>query len=166
MISEERVAETAERISSMGLEETQGLASRMQSEQPYVMVYLVAVSQTEGFNDGETELFFFIGTVIWQLMRENPNGTRKITEQDLASSEQANETLLEKMSADSEGDFLSAGENVALQSPEPEVLRYMVESVMEDEEGNSATSLFSEEHQGAAFLHLKIVLDAFVEGQK
>ena len=44
--------------------------------------------------------------------------------------------------------------------PEPEVFRYMLEAIMEadppDEPG------FSEENKGLAFLHLKIVLDAFV----
>lgn len=166
MISEEKVAETAERISAMGLEETRGLANLMQSEQPFVMVYLLAVTQREGFTDEGTELFFFVGTVIWQLMRENSSGKREITEQVMNKAEKANETLLEKMAADSKGDFLSAAENVALHSPEPEVFRFIVESVMENEDGGPENSPFTEEHSGAAFLSLKILLDAFVEGQR
>jgi len=37
---------------------------------------------------------------------------------------------------------------------------------MEDEEGNPDNPPFSEEHLGAAFLCLKIVLDAFIAAQK
>jgi len=56
-------------------------------------------------------------------MRQNPNGTRKVTEQELKRAEKANETLLKKMESDSEGDVFSAAESVALNSPEPEVFR-------------------------------------------
>lgn len=166
MISKERVAKTAERISTMGLEEMQGLAVRMQSEQPFVMIYLLAISEREGFDEEQSEHLYFVGTVIWQLMRENPNGKRKITEQMMDKAEKANESLLEKMAADSEGDFLSASESVALNSQEPEVFRYIVEAIMEDEEGNPENPHFTEEHIGTAFLHLKIVLDAFIAGEK
>ncbi|HQT91446.1 MAG TPA: hypothetical protein PL001_05405 [Candidatus Kryptobacter bacterium] len=150
----------------MELKEMQALADRMRIEQPFAMVYLLAITQREGFTDQEIEIFFFVGTVIWQLMRENPNGKRKITERDLHKAEEANEALLEKMAADSEGDFLSAAETVALDSPEPEVFRYIVQAIMEDDEGNPDNPPFSEEHLGAAFLHLKVVLDAFIANQK
>lgn len=166
MISEERVAGTAEEISGMGMEEMQQLAARMQSEQPFLMVYLLAVSQREELTDEESELFFFVGIVIWQLMQECENGRRKITEEILDKAERANETLLEKIGADSQGDFVSAAESVALDSQEPEVFRYIVESVMEDEDGDPESPPFSEKHLGVAFLHLKIVLDAFIEVQR
>jgi hypothetical protein len=99
-------------------------------------------------------------------MRGNPNGKRRITEQFLEKAEQANEALLEKMGGDSEGDFLSAAESLALQSDEPEVFRYIVEAIMEDDEGNPENPPFSEDHLGVAFLHLKIVLDAFIANQE
>ncbi len=166
MISAERVTRTVERMSAMGPAELQALANRMQSEQPFVMVYLLAITQREGFTDEESQLFFFVGTVIWQLMRENPNGKRRITEKIMKRVEHANEALLEKMGSDSEGDFFSAAETVALQSQEPEVFRYMVEAIMEDDEGNPENPPFSEDHLGVAFLHLKIVLDAFIANQE
>lgn len=166
MISADRVAQTVERMSAMGPAEMGAIANRMQSEQPFVMVYLLAITEREGFTDEESEFFFFVGTVIWQLMRENPNGKREITERILDEADEANEALMEKVAGDSAGDFYSVAETLALDSPEPEVFRYMVETIMEDDEGNPENPPFSQDHLGAAFLHLKIVLDAFVANQK
>ena len=166
MISADRVAQTVERMSAMGPAEMEAIANRMQSEQPYIMVYMLAVTQGQEFSDEETETFFFAGAVIWQLMRENPNGKREITERILDEADEANKALMEKVAGDSAGDFYSVAETLALDSPEPEVFRYMVETIMEDEEGNPDEPPFSEEHLGAAFMHLKTVLDAFVAGQK
>lgn len=81
-------------------------------------------------------------------------------------AEEANEALLEKMAADSEGDFFGVAETLALHSPEPEVFRFIVESIMEDEDRNPENPPFGEEHIGLAFLHLKVVLDAFIANQK
>ena len=94
------------------------------------------------------------------------NGFSDYGVQVMDEAEKVNEALLDKMAADSEGDLLSAAEAVALNSREPEVLRYIVESIMEDEEGNPENAPFPKEHIGTAFLHLKIVLDAFIEGQR
>ena len=39
-------------------------------------------------------------------------------------------------------------------------------TVTEEDEGNPENPPFSEDHLGVAFLHLKIVLDAFIAWQK
>jgi hypothetical protein len=166
MISAETVTRTLERISAMNPAQVQVMVNEMSKEQPFILAYLLATSENEAFDEGETETFIHAGVVIWQLMRQNPNGTRSITERRLKKAEKANEALLEKMASDSEGDFISAAEATVVNSPEPEVLRYITEALMEDEEGNPDNPPISEEHLGAAFLHLKIVLDAFIGSQK
>lgn len=144
----------------------QALVDRMKSEQPIVIVYMFAITQREGFTNKETELFFLVGTIIWQLMRENPNGKRKITERDLNEADQANEDLLEKTASESGGVFFNFAGAVALRFEEPEVFRYMVDAIMGDDEGNSERRPFTEKHLGAAFLHLKILLDALIANQR
>jgi len=46
--------------------------------------------------------------------------------------------------------------------PEPEVLRYALDAVMEDEDDEEGDPPIRDEYRGMAFLHLKIVLDAMI----
>ncbi len=73
---------------------------------------------------------------------------------------------MERVAGDSTGVFSSLAETPALDSPEPEIFRYMVEVIMEGEDQNPENPPFGEEHIGAAFLHLKIVIDAFIANQQ
>src|SRR5947207_12899046 len=117
MISAEMVTQTVERLSETEPAELQKMMNRMSQEQPYPQVYLLAMTEREQFDEEETEIFFHAGVVIWQLMRQNPHGMRRITERVLNKAEKANERLLAKMAADSEGDFLSAAEAMAINFP-------------------------------------------------
>ncbi len=166
MISAETVTQTLERLSGADPAQVQAMVDQMGKEQPIILAYLLATGENEAFDKDETETFFHAGVVIWQLIRQSPDGTRRISERGLKKAEKANEALLEKMASDSEGDFLSAADATAVNSPEPEVLRYITQALMEDEKGNPDNPPISEEHLGAAFLHLKIVLDAFIGSQK
>jgi hypothetical protein len=64
MISADTVTLTLERLSSMSATQIKALADQMRSEQPCVMVYLLAISEREGFTEDESERFFYIGTVV------------------------------------------------------------------------------------------------------
>ena len=46
--------------------------------------------------------------------------------------------------------------------PEPEVLRYIVEAIMEEEDYDPDDPPIRDEYRGLAFAHLKTVLDAFI----
>ncbi len=164
MISGETVENVLERVSSFSASGAQELVNQMAKEQPMVLAYLMAASRNKVFTRDEGETFFFIGMVICQIMKEGGFGARQITEDDMDRAEKANDDLLEKLESDSEGDFIIGADSAIENYPEPEVLRYMTEALMEDEEGDAENSPFSEESLGHAFLYLKIVLDALVEG--
>ncbi len=86
MISFESVTQTVEKISAMTIEQTQTLAMQMSEEQPYVLVYLLTACENEAFTNDESELFFFVGSVLWQVMRQNPNGKRQISEKNILNA--------------------------------------------------------------------------------
>jgi hypothetical protein len=130
MISVAMVTQTLEKLSTTEPAKVQVLMNRMSQEQPFILVYLLAITEREEFDEDETGIFLQAGVVVWQLMRQNPNGSRQITERGLRKAEKSNEAL------------------------------------MEDEEGDADNPPISDEHLGAAFLHLKILLDAFIERQK
>lgn len=166
IITAAAIEQTVEKISAMNRRQTETLARRMGKEQPYLLVYLAAATEGEEFTDDEADVFFNIATVIWQTMRQHPNGARLITEEIVEAVEKENEELLLKLEKDSEGDLYSVAETMALNYPEPELFRFIVQSLFEDDEENLESPLFSNEHLGAAFLQLKIALDAFIAVQR
>ena len=162
MISAETVDRVLERVSTVSAAGAQQLANQMARDQPMILAYLLAASQNKVFTRDEGETLFFVGMVVSQIMKEGGFGSTKITEEDMDKAEKANDHLLEKLESDSEGDFISGAEATVGNCPEPEVLRYITQALMEDEEGNPDNPPFSEESVGQAFLYLRIVLDAFV----
>ncbi|MEK9135820.1 MAG: hypothetical protein AAB393_01750 [Bacteroidota bacterium] len=162
MISAETVTRVLESMSTMSDAQAQAIVTQMGKRQPEVLAYLLATSENEAFDQDERQVFFYIGMVIWQIMKQHPNGRDRITETQLERAEKANEDLLEKMASDSSGDFSSATQSMIENYPEPEVLRYLTQALMEDEEGNPDNPPIRDENLGLAFLSLKIVLDAFI----
>jgi hypothetical protein len=67
------------------------------------------------------------------------------------------------LAADTGADFVSATMALLEAYPEPEVLRYVVEAIVDEENYAADGPPIRGEYRGLAFLHLKIVLDAFVD---
>src|SRR5947207_14904582 len=100
MISAKTVTDAAERVATADPAQTQTMINLMKREQPYVLVYLAAISEREEFSENELDAFFHAGVVVWQLMRQTPIGRHEITERRLKKAEKANEALLRKMGSD------------------------------------------------------------------
>lgn len=160
MISPDTVQLTRRRIAALQPEEVQPLINRMAKNQPVILAYLLAASQAKPLRREEGETFFYIGVVVWEIMKQGTTVPRKVTEKQLWQAEKVNENILDKMASDSAGDFASATVSLVEQYPEPEVLRYIVEALIEGEDGENPP--IRDENLGLAFLHLKIVLDALI----
>jgi hypothetical protein len=130
-------------------------------DQPVIMAYLLAVEE-EVYDENEREALFYLGLVVWQIMGQSSRPLRQVTGERLASIEDENYVFLEVLASDTEADFLSATRGMIENYPEPEVLRYIIEAVMEEEPEDPG---FREDVRGLAFIQLKIVLDALVASQ-
>lgn len=165
MIPAETVTRTWQRMAAMSDRQAERLAQRMGREQPAVMTYLLAVSQQAHFDDYERELIFYIGAVVWQIVKSGSRRLRLVTEAALDEADRANEALLEEMAGDTEADFYNATKTMLERYPEPEVLRYVVETLHgEEEEDDPDEPPMSPESQGLAFIYLKTVMDALIQG--
>lgn len=151
-------------MSAMEPAAAQPFVNRMSKEQPLILAYLLAASEDKIFTRDEGQTVFYIGVVVWEIMKQGTKVPRKVSEKQLRQAKKATENILDKMASDSAGDFLSAAESLVEQYPEPEVLRYIVEELMENEDG--ANPSIRDENVGLAFLHLKIVLDALIANAK
>lgn len=130
IISYEAVTETWEQMAETSTEEVQKIVDRMEQEQSALMVYLLALEDYP-FNQSEKEIIFYIGTVLWEIMKKGKAKLTPVTPEMLNQSEEANYTFLELLSNDTEADFMSATRSMIDSYPEPEVLRYLVEALME-----------------------------------
>jgi hypothetical protein len=161
MISAETVTRVWQDMARASLDEVPHLINQMRTEQPVVLAYLLAVGDAL-FNQHERELIFYLGMVVWQMMKQSKRRLRKVTEERLDQAEEANLAFLERFSASPEADFESAIQEMLDTYPEPEVLRYIVEAIMEDEDYDPEDPPIRDEYRGMAFVHLKTVLDAFI----
>ena len=162
MITADTVTRTWERVGAMPPEQAPHLIEQMHKEQPVVLAYLMAMTEQPEFSPDDRETVFYIGVVVWQIMKQSPHGLRRVSERNLDEVIDANDEQLEKFAAGSAS--LQHAVKAMLEShPEPEVLRYIVEALMEEEEPGEPP--VSAESLGLAFLTLKNILDALVLGR-
>lgn len=162
MISAETVTQTWERMSQTPVSAAPQLVEEMKEEQPLILGYLLSLDDFP-FNQHEGEIIFYIGMVVWQIMKQSSRHLHKVTRRKLRKAEEANYDFLELLASDTEADFVSATQTMLEKHPEPEVLRYIVEAIMEEEDYEPDDPPIRDEYRGLAFVHLKIVLDAFVD---
>jgi len=161
MISAETVTRVWQDMARASLDEIPHLVIQMQAEQPVVLVYLAAVGDAL-FNPHEQEIIFYLGMAVWQMMKQSQRRLRKVTERKLEQAEKANFDFMERLSASPEADFVSATQTMLATYPEPEVFRYIVEAVMEEEDYDPDDPPIRDEYRGMAVMYLKTVLDAFI----
>lgn len=130
-ISYETVTETWQRMADTPIDQAQRLVDQMEQEQPLALVYLLALDDYP-FAQNEREIIFYIGAVIWQIMKQSQKPLQPVQEETLVRTEETNYKFLELLSEDTEADFMSATRNLIDNYAEPEVLRYLVEALMED----------------------------------
>ena len=158
MISSEVVTQTWQRMCQAPVHQAPELVEQMKDEQPVALSYLLALEELP-FNEYERELIFYIGMVVWQIMKQSDQQLYKVTRKKMEKAEDANIERLEQLVSGSEGELIESAQHLISTHPEPEVLRYVVEAIMEEDEEEPG---FRDENKGLAFIHLKILLDAFV----
>jgi len=161
MISAETVTRVWQDMARASLDEVPRLLNQMQAEQPVVLAYLLAVDDSI-FNEHEREIIFYLGIVVWQMMKQSRRRLRKVTEKRLEQAEEANFDFLEHLSTSPEADFESTTWEMLATYPEPEVFRYIVEAVMEEEDYDPEDPPIRDEYRGLAVVYLKTVLDALI----
>lgn len=158
MISAEVVSQTWMRMGRASEHEAAKLVSQMADEQPAVLSYLTGLQDLQ-FNDHEHELVFYIGMVVWQIMNQANLQLYEVTADKLRMADESNTGLLEQLVLGSKDGCIEAAWSLAGEHPEPEVIRYVVEAIREslpDEPG------IRPKNEGLAYIHLKILVDAFV----
>lgn len=161
MISAETVTRVWQDMARASIEAIPRLVNQMGAEQPAVLAYLLAVGDAL-FNQHEQEIVLYVGMVVWQMMKQSKRRLRRVTPRKLDQAEEANFDFLEHLSASPEADLVSATQAMLATYPEPEVFRYIVEAIMEEEDYDPDDPPIRDEYRGLAFVYLKTVLDALI----
>lgn len=154
-------ADVVERVSQMMSElpheAAPKLIERMSKKQPLMLAYLMAVDH-DLLNEDERELLVYLGVTVWQIMSEGNPSLRRVTEKMLDKAEGRNVRMAEYLKGETESGFIGVTRSVFDSYNQREVLRFVVEAIMEEpEEGE----VIRDEAIGALFLDLKTVIDCF-----
>ena len=160
MISVETATQTWQSMARNSLSDVPDLIARMRDRQPVVLAYLLAADGLE-FGRNELEHILYIGMVVWQIVRQGEGRLLKVTRKRIIRAEEANYDFLDRIEAASEEDLAQLSEEMMQDYPEPHVLRYILEAIMEEGEDLEETPI-REDYKGLAFIYLKTVLDAFI----
>jgi len=156
-ISSEIVERTWRKMSTMPLKEFLKLVSLMQKQQPFVLVYLSAVGH-KIFNQDEQEQMLYLGAVIWRIMLQGNKPLIKVTGDILDEAEKENIKMLEYLADGSETDFIDTTKKIINNYPQSEVLKYVVEALMEEPEEEYP---IRDESKGYMLIYLKTIIDCF-----
>jgi len=132
-ISSEIVEKTWKEVATTPIQEAFQLAKRLHEQQPSVSVYLLGVGG-DNLNRDERELLFYLGVVVWQIMLQGDIPLNKITDKMLDEAEELNMKMLEYLEDESEEDFIKTAEIIIKNYNQPNVLKYVVEALMEEHE--------------------------------
>ena len=133
------------------------LTSRMAKKQPFVQAYLLAVGERD-FNPDEAQLLHYLGMVVWQIFDRSGQQLAMVTGDMLDRTEENNTKMLQYLEGESGTDFVKTVQGLLGSYNQVEVLKYVVEALMEEpEEGCDIRG----DNVGAMFVHLKTVIDCF-----
>lgn len=164
MLTQEIVEQTALRCGHMNGTQWQAMIVQMQREQPAVMTYLESIRHGQMFSQPEGETVFHIGVVVWQMIRQSPQGLREVDAQELVNVMQEDMSTRMTMLSDTPADLMAATKSMIERCPEPEVLRYIVSVIEYPLELESEGPSFTEKNKMFAALFLQLLMNALVKG--
>ncbi len=157
-ISEEIVERTWRKMAAMPSQDMPKLLEKMEKEQPEIMAFLMAIDH-DMLNQDERELLFYLGMVVWQIMREGTPRPKRVSAQRLDELVVSTAKIVESFMTESPGDFMAVMARMFKDHHQINVLRYIVEALFELEADAERTEA-REEMKGVVFKNLKIVLEA------
>lgn len=156
-ISAEIVEKIWQETAAMSPLEAPKLINKFSKQQPLIVAYLMAAGH-DIFNQDEQELLLYMGINVWKMMSQGEKSLPEVTEKILHQVEKNNYKMLDYLDGESEVEFSETVEEIISNYNQPEILRYIVDSLFEeDEEGVE----IRDEMQGMIAIYLKTVIDCF-----
>lgn len=149
------IHEAWQRVNTSSPDEARSLAERMQQEQPFIMVYLLAAEGSTPDEKNRGRLLM-LGATIWQIMSGSGPPLRQVGDVELETAEEANIRALEDLENDSQVAYMAAMQRLISHYNQMPLLGAVVEALMD---GHTDEPHLAPEHLGLALIHLKTVID-------
>jgi hypothetical protein len=127
---------------------------KVSNNQPELLAFVVESSKEMGREVSELAIYMFL--VIYRMFQKAHGKIKKISSEEIIKYYEHNEGLMGRLEATDER-FLDRIANVQT-SRQPYVVNYVVDTLMEDDEGEDAVRL-TDEQKGFIFLLFKSVID-------
>ncbi len=158
-IPEEIVERTSEYIADLQADAIVEIVNTMADSQPIVFAFLMMTAD-DYLNEEEQELLLFLGISIWKMMLHvSGENLPEVSDVLLQEKEELNNKMLTFLANDTDPDFIDSVHTIFSNYNQPEVLRYVVETLMEEDE--EFEEEMSEEGKGHMLICLKTVIDCF-----
>ena len=157
-ISAEVIEKRHAQISNLPEQALEELIDHASEQQPFMLAYLMAAGEAE-FNAAEQELLLYTGIVVWQILRGEAVPTALVTEESIASAETTNRQLIEYLEGEPEHQLLETVETIIGSYNQGPLFRFIIETIMEEEEGVGDQDPIRDHMKGMMIFYLKILLD-------
>lgn len=154
-IPQTAIDEVWQRLNESSPEQARALAARMQREQPFLLVYLLAADENL-LGDEDRGALLMLGATIWEIMSHHQPRLRQVTDGEIEAAEAANLRALEEMDEGSEVECQQAIQRLMSGYNQMPLLGAVLEALMA---GHEETPELAPGHVGPALLHLKTVID-------
>lgn len=154
-IPQEAVVAAWDQMCDMSEGQARQLAERMQKEQPFLMVYLLAGEQEEDDERNKGSLLE-LGAFVWSLMAKRHGKLRTVTAEEIEAAEAANVRELERLEESSEAEWAETCAAMLEKGNQGPLLGVLVELLMS---GNEETPELAGDDVGVGLLHLKTAVD-------
>jgi len=124
------------------------------NNQPELLAFMTEL--TKEMDQEVKELGIYMFFVVYRMFQKAKGKIKKISSEEITKCYEYNESLMERLEEAHEK-FLDRAASIQI-SRQPYVVKYVVDALVEEEEGEGALPL-AEEQKGFLFLLLKTVID-------
>ncbi len=156
-VSAELVERTWKRMARMPSEEVPRIIDRMDKEQPEILGFLLGIDY-DVLNEDERKLLLYLGTVIWEIMREGTPRPKRVSAKRMNQFIDRTDKMTEYLMGESADDFETSVVKIFQEHNQINVLRYAVEALFEMEEEDRDE--IREEIKGLIFMNIKTIVEA------
>ena len=153
-IPEGIVEKTWQEVAGFSPDKAKREMTKIGNIQPELLAFVMESSKETGQEVRELAIYMFL--VVYRMFQEAHGKIKKISPEEIIKCYEHNEGLMERLEGADEK-FLDRIASVQT-SRQPYVVRYVVDALMEDDEGEDPVAL-TEEQKGFLFLILKTVTD-------
>lgn len=154
-IPEAIVEKTWQEVAGFSPDRAKKEMMKIGNSQPELLAFVMESAQEMGQEVRELAIYMFL--VVYRMFQEAHGKIKKISSEEIIECYEHNEGLLERLEGAHEK-FLDRVASVQT-SRQPYVVKYVVDALMEGDEGEDAVAL-TDEQKGFLFLLLKTVIDA------